>query len=123
MKKIIDTLKTAVTDTTGMLSESYDDAVNLLKDTLSNFYDVKDITKEKVTTLTNDLIALAPIIEKTGFRSKEINVGISVPPKIIFHFEKIADVSKEEITKVLEENGDKTMLKVIVNLLVTADEF
>ena len=120
---IKNTLKNVLTDTSSLLGIGFDEASNLLKDTLDKFYDVKNLTKEKLTGITNDLIALSPLIEKTGFRTKEINIGVGVPPRIIFHFEKFANVSKEEIETLLNEHEDKTMLKVIVTTLVSADEF
>ncbi len=120
---IKNTLKNVLTDTSSLLGIGFDEASNLLKDTLDKFYDVKNLTKEKLTGITNDLIALSPLIEKTGFRTKEINIGVGVPPRIIFHFEKFANVSKEEIEALLKEHEDKTMLKVIVTTLVSADEF
>lgn len=120
---IKNTLKNVLTDTSSLLGIGFDEASNLLKDTLDKFYDVKNLTKEKLTGITNDLIALSPLIEKTGFRTKEINIGVGVPPRIIFHFEKFANVSKEVIEALLKEHEDKTMLKVIVTTLVSADEF
>ncbi|MBK7569750.1 MAG: hypothetical protein IPI31_18170 [Bacteroidetes bacterium] len=120
---IKNTLKNVLTDTSSLLGIGFDEASNLLKDTLDKFYDVKNLTKEKLTGFTNDLIALSPLIEKTGFRTKEINIGVGVPPRIIFHFEKFANVSKSDIEALLKQHEDKTMLKVIVTTLVSADEF
>ena len=123
MKKVLDSVKNVFDETTGLLGECYQSATELLKETLSNFYDVKNLTSEKLADMANDLIALSPIIEKTGFRTKEINVGVSIPPRIVFHFEKFADVSKDDIDAILKENEDKTLLKVIVTTLVAADDF
>ena len=123
MKKVLDSVKNVFDETTGLLGEGYQSATGLLKETLSNFYDVKNLTSEKLADMANDLIALSPIIEKTGFRTKEINVGVSIPPIIVFHFEKFADVSKDDIDAILKENEDKTLLKVIVTTLVAADDF
>ncbi|MBK9557763.1 MAG: hypothetical protein V9F05_07055 [Chitinophagaceae bacterium] len=123
MKKVLDSVKNVFDETTGLLGEGYQSATGLLKETLSNFYDVKNLTSEKLADMANDLIALSPIIEKTGFRTKEINVGVSIPPRIVFHFEKFADVSKDDIDAILKENEDKTLLKVIVTTLVAADDF
>ena len=117
MKKVLDSVKNVFDETTGLLGEGYQSATGLLKETLSNFYDVKNLTSEKLADMANDLIALSPIIEKTGFRTKEINVGVSI------HFEKFADVSKDDIDAILKENEDKTLLKVIVTTLVAADDF
>ncbi len=118
-----DTFKTILSDTTGFIGESYDDAVHLLKDTLNRFYDIKHLTAEKLAMLANDLIALSPIIEETGFRTKEVNLGVSVPPRVVFHFEKCKDVSREEIQKIMEAHSDKILLKVIVTTLLSADDF
>ena len=123
MKKVLDSVKNVFDETTGLLGEGYQSATGLLKETLSNFYDVKNLTSEKLADMANDLIALSPIIENTGFRTKEINVGVSIPPRIVFHFEKFADVSKDDIDAILKENEDKTLLKVIVTTLVAADDF
>lgn len=123
MKKVFDSVKNVFDETTGLLGEGYQSATGLLKETLSNFYDVKNLTGEKLADMANDLIALSPIIEKTGFRTKEINVGVSIPPRIVFHFEKFADVSKVDIDAILKEYEDKTLLKVIVTTLVAADDF
>lgn len=123
MKKVIDSVKTALGETTGLFGEGYQTATDLLKETLHNFYDVKTLTGEKLAGMTNDLIALSPVIEKTGFRTKEINVGVSLPPRVVFHFEKFAEVSKAEIEQILNDNADKTLLKVIVSTLVAADDF
>jgi len=123
MKTVIESVKNTLSETGSLLGEGFQSATDLLKETLPNFYDVKNLTKVKVALITNDLIALAPIIEKTGYRAKEINIGVSVPPHIVFHFEKFAAVSASEIVSILKSNEDKTLLKVIVNTLVSADEF
>jgi len=123
MKKVLESVKNALDDTGALFGEGLQTATDLLKETLSNFYDVKNLTTEKLAVIANYLIALSPIIEKTGYRTKEINIGVSLPPKIIFHFEKFADISKEEIAEILKANDDKTILKVIVGTLTTADEF
>lgn len=123
MKKVLDSFKSAINGTTDLIGEGYDHAAGLLKETLQNFYDVKDLTKETLASMANDLIALSPLIEKTGYRTKEINIGLSLPPRITFHFEKCSDVDKETIEAVLAENADKKLLKVIVATLVSADDF
>lgn len=123
MKKVIDTVKHVIEDTSALFGEGYTAATGLLGETLQHFYDVKDLTKEKAAALTNDVIALAPVIEQTGYRIKEINIGVSVPPRIIIHFEKFAEISQEQIDAILQENQDKRLLKVIVQTLKAADSF
>lgn len=117
------TLKNLLTETGSLVGESYDEASGLLKDTFSKIYDVKDLTKEKLTSTANDLIALAPLIEQAGYRTKEISIGVSVPPKVTFHFEKFANISKEDIQILLENNSSNMLLKIIVNTLISTDDF
>ncbi len=123
MKKVIDTVKHVIEDTTALFGEGYNAATGLLGETLQHFYDVKDLTKEKAAALTNDVIALAPVIEQTGYRTKEINIGVSVPPRIIIHFEKFAEISQERVEEILNEHAEKKLLKVIVQTLIAADAF
>lgn len=123
MKKVMDTVKHVIEDTSALFGEGYNAATNLLGETLQHFYDVKDLTKEKAAGLTNDVIALAPIIEQTGYRTKELNISVSIPPRITIHFEKFAEVSPERIEDILLEHQDKKLLKVIVQTLLAADSF
>ena len=74
MKKVLDSVKNVFDETTGLLGEGYQSATGLLKETLSNFYDVKNLTSEKLADMANDLIALSPIIEK--LQKMEINCKI-----------------------------------------------
>lgn len=123
MKKVLDSVIHVFDETTGLISEGYDSALALLRETLTNFYDVKNLTGDRLTAFTNELIELSPIIDKTGYRTKEINIGISLPPRIVFHFIKFKEVSNVEIDIILKENEDKKLLKVIVNTLLAADDF
>lgn len=123
MKKVLNTVKNVFDDTTALLGEGYTAATELLGETLQNFYDVKDLTRDKITNITNDFIALSPIIEETGYRTKEINIGVGIPPRMIVHFEKFASVSQETIDAILLEHQDKKLLKVIVHTLLSADAF
>ncbi len=123
MKKVLNTVKNVFDDTTALLGEGYTAATELLGETLQNFYDVKDLTRDKITNITNDFIALSPIIEQTGYRTKEINIGVGIPPRMIVHFEKFASVSQETIDAILLEHQDKKLLKVIVQTLLSADAF
>lgn len=117
------TIQNIVSDTSSLIGDSYDEATFLIKDTFGKFSDVKNITKEKMAGLANELLELIPIIEQTGYRAKEVEIGVSVPPRIVFHFEKFKEVNKEEREEILTANKSKTLLKIIVSTLVSADEF
>jgi hypothetical protein len=123
LKNIHENLKGKINDTVDKVKDQYADATDSLKNSFSKLSDIGDIAKEKMVEFSDSLIALSPIIEETGYRTEEIIIGISIPPKIIFHFVKVSDISPERIGEILEEHKDKSMLKVIVKTLLTADKF
>jgi hypothetical protein len=69
----------------------------------------------------NDILGLAPLIEVTGFNMKEVSIDASIPPSITISFTKQKDVDAETINKLLEDNHDKEILKLIVRGLQKAD--
>lgn len=84
---------------------------------------IGDAAKEKITNTTNELISLSPIIEEMGYKTTSISITIGLPPDIIFHFQKTADVSAERRQEILDTHKDKAMLGTIVKMLVTTDEY
>ena len=92
-----------------------------LKESLSFLSDMKDAGWEKVTTLINDILGLAPLIEVTGFSMRDVSVDASIPPSITLSFFKEKEVDPATIEKLLEENKGKEMLSLIVKGLQKAD--
>jgi hypothetical protein len=82
---------------------------------------MKEASTDKLITLTNDVLGLAPLIEQTGFRLENANVDITIPPGISFSFVKQKEIDPADIAKLLEENKDKELLKIMVNALQKAD--
>ena len=92
-----------------------------LKDSLSFLSDLKEAGWEKVTTLINDILGLAPLIEKTGYSMRDISVDATIPPGIMILFTKEKEVDPVIVEKLLEENSEKQLLTMIVNGLQKAD--
>src|SRR5262245_14102519 len=92
-----------------------------LKDSLSFLNDIKEAGWEKVNTLVNDILGLAPLIEVTGFSMRDVSVDASIPPSITLGFVKQKEVDPAAIEKLLEENKDKEILRLIVKGLLKAD--
>lgn len=101
---------------TGNLKEKVAGATEFLSD-------LKDESKEKMLKYINGLGGILPIVAQTGYRLETFDIAISIPPAINLQFKKILDVPKEKIESILEQNKEKELLKLIVNSLVTADEF
>ena len=92
-----------------------------LKDSLSFLSDLKDAGWEKVNTLVNDILGLAPLIEVTGFSMRDVSIDASIPPSITVAFLKEKEVDAQTIEELLEKNKDKEMLTLIVRGLQKAD--
>lgn len=92
-----------------------------LKDSFSFLKDMKEASLEKINTLVNDILGLAPLIEVTGFNMKEVSVDVGIPPGISISFIKEKDVDAETIHQLLEDNKDKEILKLIIRGLQKAD--
>src|SRR5215510_4879681 len=104
-----------------LIKTGFTDAINSagdkLKGSLSFLKDMKDAGFEKIRSLVNDILGLAPLIEVTGFNMKDVSVDAGIPPGISIGFSKEKEVDPETINKLLEENKDKEMLKLIVRSL------
>ncbi len=111
---MIEQIKSAVSDAVDTLDTK-------LKDSLSFLSDMKEAGWEKVNTLVNDILGLAPLIEVTGFSMRDVNVDVTIPPSITLSFTKEKDVDPETIEKLLEENKGKEILALIVKGLQKAD--
>jgi len=92
-----------------------------LKGSISFLSDLKDAGWENISTVVNDILGLAPLIEVTGFSMKDVCVDASILPSITLAFVKQKDVDPETIEKLLEENKDREMLTLIVRSLQKAD--
>ena len=64
-----------------------------------------------------------PIVEKAGFRTNRVIVGISIPPSIEIHFSRTKEIDEEYIEQLYEEYKGKTFLKLILKSLLTANNF
>lgn len=104
------------------LSEGMESITDKLKDSFSLLKDLKDAGTDKLSSIANDVLGLSPLIEQTGFSMTDISVDITLPPGITISFDKKNDIDPDAINKMLEENEDKQLLKLIVTALQKADE-
>jgi hypothetical protein len=122
MKEMFNKLSDKVTETTGTMMEGFENMFSL--DTLADkFSNMSDSAKDKYVKYNNDLISLSPIIEEIGFKTSQIDLSMGIPPSFTFHFEKTHDVTAERREEILEQHKDNPLLKPIVKMLVTADNY
>ena len=109
--------------TTTTISESTDHVLNQLKNGLSKIGSIGVNAKNKFVDYVKDVFDILPIIEKAGFKTKRLIIGISVPPSIEIHFNRFKIISDQEIEQLYEEYKDKKMLKLILKSLIVSNDF
>ena len=115
-KSILKKTSKAVTDTT-------DQILNQLKNGLSKITDIGTNAKNKFVNYVKEVFDILPLIEKAGFRTNRLIVGISIPPSIEIHVSRFKEVDSKQIDKLYEEYRDKKMFKLILKSLLMSNEF
>ena len=78
---------------------------------------------KRVKNVVNDFIDAAPLIEQAGFRISDLEIELSVIPKLIPHFKKIADVDDSIRVEIIEQVKDKRLIRLLLKALFKADNF
>ncbi len=91
-------------------------------DTASEFR-LNEAVSNKVRNIINDFIEAAPLIESAGFRIRDMEIELSIIPKLIPHFEKFADTDDETRRSIIEQVKDKRLVSLLLKALFKADNF
>lgn len=110
-------------------SNEYDDWNNESDESRYNNGDYEDksefrfnkVISDKVKNVINDFIEAAPLIERAGFRIRDLEVELSIIPKLIPHFEKTIDVDDKTRLLIIEEVHDKRLIRLLLKALFKAD--
>ena len=106
----------------------YDDWNNESYDNNAEYEDKSEfkfnkVISDKVKSVINDFIEAAPLIERAGFRIRDLEIELSVIPKLIPHFEKTIDVDDDARLLIIEEVHDKRLIRLLLKALFKADNF
>ena len=115
--------KGIIEKTTKSISDGADQILDQLKSGLSKIGDIGTNTKNKFIDYVKDVFNVLPLLEKAGFRTNRLIVGVSIPPSIEIHFSRFKEISKEEIDEMYEEYKEKKMFKLILKSLLLSNEF
>jgi hypothetical protein len=115
--------KSMIKKTTETISDSTDQVLNQLKNGLSKIGDLGSNAKNKFINYVKDVFDVLPLIEKAGFRTNRVIVGISIPPSIEIHVSRFKVFEEKEIEKLFEEYSDKKMFKLILKSLLMSKDF
>lgn len=109
--------------TTETISSSADLIFEQFKNGISKIGDIGTSTKIKFIDYIKDVFNVLPLLEKAGFRTNRLIVGVSIPPSVEIHFSRFKEINKEEIDDLYEEYKDKKMFKLILKSLLMSNEF
>jgi len=115
--------KGIIKKTTKTIKDSSDQVLEQLKNGLSKIGDLGNTTKNKFIEYVKDVFNVLPLIEKAGFRTNRLIVGVSIPPSVEIHFSRFKEINKEEIDTFYKEYKDKKMFKLILKSLLMSNEF
>ena len=110
--------KGIIKKTTKTVSDGADQILNQLKNGLSKIGDLGSSTKNKFTDYVKDIFNVLPLLEKAGFRTNRLIVGVSIPPSVEIHFSRFKEIDKEKTDILCEEYKDKKMFKLILKSLL-----
>lgn len=109
--------------TSKTITDSADQIFEQFKNGISKIGDLGTNTKNKFIDYVKDVFNVLPLLEKAGFRTNRLIVGVSIPPSIEIHFSRFKEIEKEEIDRLYEEYKDKKMFKLILKSLLISNEF
>ncbi len=115
--------KGIIKKTTETISEGADQIFEQFKNGISKIGDIGTSTKNKFVDYVKDVFNVLPILEKVGFRTNRLIVGVSIPPSIEIHFSRFKEINKDEIDILYEEYKDKKMFKLILKSLLMSNDF
>ena len=108
-------IKNKVADQTTTLKDKASEASGKLGD-------FADLSLDKLKGALEEVNSALPIVEKVGYKAKELEIELGLTPGVSIHFEKFSDVAAEEVEKILEENEDKKVIATMIKALTKADE-
>ena len=115
--------KNILKKTTKTISDGADQIFEQFKNGVSKIGDLGASTKNKFVDYVKDVFNVLPILEKAGFRTNRLIVGVSIPPSVEIHFTRFKEIDKEEIDGLYEEYKDKKMFKMILKSLLMSNDF
>jgi len=102
------------------------DQTNSLKDkateTSGKLGDLADLSIEKLKGAIEEVNTALPVVEKVGYKARELEIELGITPGISVHFEKFSDASAEDIETIIEENEGKKVITTVIKALTKTDE-
>ena len=87
---------------------------------VSKANDLKDASLAKLAETLDDFNAALPVIREAGYLLSSVDIGVGLPPKVSATFIASADVSAENVERLLVEHADKKLTLLLVKALFQA---
>src|SRR5437588_3323591 len=94
-------------------------AAKAVKDTVGS---VVGVGVDAVKGQVDEISEMAPALEQVGYHLTEIDLDFTIPPRIILHLARDADVPDEAFAAVLANNAGKRTFLTLVALLRQANK-
>ncbi len=115
--------KNILKKTTKTITDSADQVLEQLKNGFSKIADLGTNTKNKFIDYIKEVFNVLPLLEKAGFRTNRLIVGVSIPPSVEIHFSRFKEIDSSEIDAFYKEYKDKKMFKLILKSLLMSNDF
>jgi hypothetical protein len=87
---------------------------------VSKANDLKDASLAKLAETLDDFNAALPVLREAGYTLSSVDIGVGLPPKVSATFLASADVSTENVERLLIEHADKKLTLLLVKALFQA---
>ncbi len=99
------------------------ESVNLSIDNLKQSSSkIQDVISDKISEYMKDIKIITPIMNKMGYEINEVEVELTLIPKIIPHFNRHTNVKIEIQEKILEYCKEKDIPTLILSTLLEASK-
>lgn len=120
IKATFEHIKADLTTAVSAAEDYFRKSLEMLRKTLFKKETVAK-SKEQITELTEEVERVMPLINQIGYKTREVRIGIGVPPVLEIYYQKIKDVDRKEINQILKDNKDDTAFRLIAKALLSAD--
>ena len=94
--------KSLVKKTTQSITNGTDQLFSQLKNGFSKLSDIGTTTKNKFISYVKEVFDILPLIEKAGFRTNRLIVGISIPPSVEIHVSRFKEIDQKMFKMILK---------------------
>ncbi len=120
-KKVL--AKAILRKTSRTITDNTDQVFGQIKENLSKITDIGINAKNKFITYVKEIFDILPLMEKAGFRTNRLVIGISIPPSVEIHFSRFKEIEEKEMEALKKEYADKKMFDLVLNALLMANDF